>query len=368
MMSWSTYDIALYSPSGRFVAPVEAWSNLTMTRTVNTIGALTITLAWDSTFWNAATKDAILDVWRRVDGARSRPMGTVWMLMKRATGIATDGSRVMVWTFADCVDLLRRWCVMNDDGTPEATKTYYVPETVLKEVATEQMITRGSLPISIEPDGLRGESLTSVACGHQGLLSLFQQVCQSSTQRGTYLAFDFTTEDVLDWTFRAFEGQRGTDRSQTSPRPLVMSVEAGDLSEVTYEEDYTGSVSQIVCGGQQVSGAQVTATATDEVLDGLGPFAHTEAYTSTQNTALAYVMDLQANSDLRSMRPIVSLSNAVIPQTDSCVLGRTFDFGDRLTVRYAPISFDARLDSLTLSVDGSTGEEKIVGSFTGVIT
>jgi hypothetical protein len=365
---WSAYDIALYSPSGTFIAPVEAWTGLQMCRTVNAVGACTLSLPWDEAMWNAARKDAILDVWRRVGGAKSRPLGAVWLLAKRGTTLTSDGTRTMQWTFVDTLDLLRRVRVMYADGTAQAVKTSLAAETIIKTVATEQMITRLALPVTIEGDAQRGYYPMSVACAWQDLLSLFQQVCQSSTQSGTYMAFDFAPSDVTKWALRVLTGQRGTDRSQFSPTPLTLSVEAGDLSEATYEEDYSASASSVTCGGQVSSGAQVTSTATNAALDGLGPFAHTELYTSAQNTVDTTTLAVQANADLRAARPTVSLSNATIPQTESCILGRTFDLGDRVTVRYAPIMLDARLDSLTLSVDGQSGEEKVVGSFSGEIT
>jgi hypothetical protein len=363
---WSAYSLDLYSPTGVHVSTLEAWDSLAMSRTVNSTGALSLKLPFTEKVWDSVRKDSLLDVWRRAaDGSRRRAMGTLWLVASRRVSLSNDGTLAMTLGCVDCTDVLRRWSVMAADGSAAANKTG-AAETLMKAVVTDQLITRGGLTLTVEGDGARGYDPLTIACANQQVLSVVQGVAQSSTQYGTYLAFDVVPDSTLDWTFRVWEGQRGTDR--TSTRPLVLSDAAGDIGEGEYLEDYGSAVSQVVCGGQTVSGAQSTATATNLALEGLGPFAHTEIYTSAQNTAAATTLEAEANTVLRLSRPALALSGAALVQTPKCQYGSDFDFGDKLRVSFAGQNFTARLDSLSINVDARSGEEKFAANLTGDVT
>ena len=365
---YSSYDIDFYSPAGAHTQSVEAFSTLTLTRSVNTVGALTLILPWSPAVWQHLPKDAIIDVWRRREnGARQRMMNTLWLVSKRAVILAEDGTQTMTVSAVDCIDVLRRWQIMYDTNTPQATKTG-AAESVIKAVVTDQLVTRGGLPIAVESDGAFGFSV-SIAAGWQQVLSTVQSIAQTSTQYGSYMAFDFDPTAMTAWTFRTYLGQHGTDRSSGAAVPLTLSDKAGDVASGTYTEDYSTCDSRVVALGRTAKGATTQAIVTDATLDNLGPFAHTEMNTTMQDTTDAvYTLPCVANAELRARRPTLCLSQAILPQSPSCQYGVHYDFGDKLSCSFAGLSFTAWLETLAVSVDASSGQETFTGTLNGVLT
>ena len=388
---WSSYTIDLYSPAGVHVQPIETWQSITLTRTVNAVGAMTIAIAYDPRLWSRIRKDSIFDVWRRAsNGARKRVMDTVWLVAQRNLSLASDGTWQMTFTCVDCMDILRRWLVLTpmpatdpawlaDDWTG-LSAGILVEACVIGSMGTS----RGNLPnVVVEPN-------TDLGCGsdaggspmtydpsNMSALSAIQAICQASTQAGYYLCVDWLPLSITTWSFQIYAGQRGTDRSPGSPVPLLLSAEGGDISHANYTEDYSSSVSYMVCGGQKqvkavgtgATQVQITASATNTALESLGPFAHTEGHISSQNSIdTTGTLLLQAQHALRLHRPHIALSNATIMQTPSCEPGVHFDFGDMVSASFGPVQFTARIDSLTLSVDASKGQEQVTTSLVGELT
>lgn len=355
---WTGYDMTLYSAAGRRLRQVDAYDSLSCTRTVNEVGAASLALPYDRALYDALTRDAVLDVWRAV-GSRppSRVMETVWLLSGREKSIDESGKMLMTFSFVDTVDVLRRFLVAYEDGTAQADKTG-VAETLAKAFVTEQIVTRCGKPLSVESDAARGAASVSVAASWQDVLSVVQGITRSSSQQGSYLALDVVADTISGYTFRVYSGQRGRDRSASSPVQLVLGLANGALSVGTYSEDYSSSVSTQYCGGQTVDGTQVTATAVNDAVENLGPWSHTEAYTSAQNSADSAVVTSEAYAALRAARPEVGMSGVTLTQSDRFVFGRDVGFGDRVVVDFDGL-LDAHVSSATLAVDGGTGTETV---------
>ena len=111
------YELSLLSPSGMYVMALDTLQNFTLTRTVNAVGALTINLPDTDALWQAAQKDAIVEVWRRgTSGGLKRVMDGVWFVVKRERVLATNGERTVTLTCADQQDILRRYLVAYDSS------------------------------------------------------------------------------------------------------------------------------------------------------------------------------------------------------------------------------------------------------------
>ena len=123
------YELSLLSPSGMYVMALDTLQNFTLTRTVNAVGALTINLPDTDALWQAAQKDAIVEVWRRgTSGGLKRVMDGVWFVVKRERVLATNGERTVTLTCADQQDILRRYLVAYDssgalNASPGANKS-----------------------------------------------------------------------------------------------------------------------------------------------------------------------------------------------------------------------------------------------------
>jgi hypothetical protein len=470
---WASYQLDLYTPAGVKADSLEKWSTFTLSRTVNGVGAASFEVAFDPKLWQVLTKDAIFDVWRRdAGGARRRMLDTVWLVIGRGIGLGSDGKWTMTFSCVDALDVLRRWTIPYAAGTPESDKVAMPAESIIKAVVTEQLVTRGGLPLTVENDNGGGTTQT-VSLTNQDVLSAVQQTAQTSTQAGDYAAFDLVPSGPTSLVFRYFKGQRGTDRRTGSPVPVTLSTGSGGIGQGSYAEDYSAASSYVrctgpttpgstnavasfmngwhnvtpdqtsqtrysrtasglVCLGGSVSGTTGGTTAfvlpvgyrptqdsvfpstwynggtaftfviiyadgrvvphdknsvdfdgivfpclpayppvgiaVNETLENIGPFAHTEAFVTQQNTTNPDTLTATANATLRADRPVIGVTNAVIPQTDACRFGRDFDFGDRVMVAFGPVApFEARIDNLSVTVDGGTGEERFTASLNGEV-
>jgi hypothetical protein len=222
----------------------------------------------------------------------------------------------------------------------------------------------GSTVGTVTIDSGRGYIPSAMAAAWQNLLSVCTQVARASTQYLSYLAFDLEVQSTspLSFLFRCYAGQRGTNRAIGSTMPLTLSDSGGAFGAATYSEDYSSSVSFVICGGQTAAGETATGTAVDPVLDVVGPFAHSEAYVAQQMSVDPDTLQTQARDALRLNRPVLDVQNVTIVQSPSLVYGRDFEFGDLVTVRVRSVTVAARLESLTLGYDAASGLETISGS------
>ena len=380
---FASYEISLASPSGVPVMTLDRFQSLTVTRTVDAVGALAISLPYSDALWNAARKDSIIDVRRQgTRGGMRRVMGGLWLVMNRQQALGVDGSLTITLNCADQLDILRRYIVAFQPGTAQAAKTG-AAETLIKGVATDNLLdvdptlSRTGLgsSITIEPDGGRGYNPVAISCSWQTVLAVCTQVARASTQYITYgglpsyLCFDLEVQSVNPPTFifRCYSGQRGIDRSAGSSFALVMSDSNGAFGAATYAEDFSSAASFILCGGQSTAGVAATATAGDATLETAGPFAHTEVYASQQMTSDTDTLQTQANNALRLNRPVVGFQGVTINQSPAMQLGVDFDWGDRFTAKLGREVVTCRLESMTLTYQASSSEGQPAETLTGTL-
>ena len=359
---YANYDLTLLSSVGARIAQLDAFSSLTYARSVNNVGAASVTVPFDARVWAQAGRDSILEIWR-TGANRKRALGAVWLLSGRSMALASDGTETMTLTYVDQLDVLNRYSIYAQPTDSNAVYAAVPAESLIKSVVRSEVLTANTAVgrlglgsyITMEPDEQRGAAV-SAQVNMQNVLAVAQNACQTSAQAGLYLCFDMEPQTALSWQFCCYSGQRGVDRSAGSPYPLFVSAQGGRASERTYSENYLDSASTAICGGQVASGAQVVAVATDAALDSLGPFAHTETYSGAQNTADQATIYSQAQAALRAGRPSYTWTGTFV-ETASARWGRDIDFGDTIMVSAAGRQQAMRIEGVSVSVD--SGTEKI---------
>ena len=365
---YATYEMRLYAGTGVPVRTISDYTSLTYARTVNVPGTAVLVLPYSPRVWQDMPPECILEIWRRGEkGVPWRAGGTHWLLTRRDLVLSSNGQWTISATFADLLDILRRWLVAYPAGSAQSAKTG-AAETVIKAIVTEELITRSAALgitlgnyITVESDAARGQTVT-IEGSWQDVNAICSNVAQSSAQLGTYVAYDFEVSDVLAYVFRVYTGQRGTDRSPTSPIPQSLIVESGEMAAGTYTMDYSSSATYVFAGGQKSSGTQVTATASDASRETYGPFAHRELYGSAQNTADSGVLTSQANDLLREYRPAGDFAVQQLVLGSGLELGVNVDFGDLVSVHYGPLDFLAAFEGINVSVDGASGLETVAST------
>ena len=382
-MSWSAYTVTLHSPYG---LPVDSFTDiisLDYARSVNNVGACTLVVPYTDWRWQVAIPDAILDIWRTNGVQPKRPLDTVWLLRKRQKTLAEDGSRTLTLTFVDLMDLPARRVIAYLDTSAKANRSGPL-ETVLKDLVTDNLLTVDYVAypaagdqdclhqhgqslakyIAMEGDAGRGPNVTD-ASPLGNVLQSMQTLAQAAFQtHGTYVAFDFEVQDVLRYVFRVYVGMRGSDRSLSGVRPVVVSPEGGMLGTLDYEEDYSAAPSYVIMVGAgtntpddpiQYAVWPASGTPSPYVV---GPLAYLEAVGSATNTATGDALYTMAAAAARDLRPVTNFS-ASLRQTPGFQFGRDFDFGDKLTCQFDGVLLPVRVDAIQVTVSGADGSETI---------
>lgn len=177
--------------------------------------------------------------------------------------------------------------------------------------------------------------------------------CDASTLAGVYLTAEIVapTEPTLE--MRTYTGQRGQDRRFSSGSGLIFSSRFGNLANAILTNDATNEVTIAIAGGpRRDSGYDVFASA-DPARMGESPLNRIEGFvddaSGTNTTTTAYQDD--ADAALRAGRPVIRAQGDLV-DTDRCIRGVHYDFGDLLTVEVRGIQYDMRLDLLDVTLSG----------------
>lgn len=194
---------------------------------------------------------------------------------------------------------------------------------------------------------------------------VLRDICDDSTLQGTYLTCEIVapTESTLE--FRAYTDQRGVDRRFSSGSGLIFSEERGNLANATLTVDATEEITLAVAGGAGRDLLDVSApdyglsnrVAQDTARMGESIFGRIEGFADS-GTADDLAMILgDANAAVRAGRPVISAVGD-IQETDTCIRGVHFDYGDVVTVEVRGIQYDMRLDVLDVTLQGGVETTK----------
>jgi hypothetical protein len=339
--------------------------SLNYTLAVNAIGTLTVALP---TSFNTAflRRDCRIEVWRSVDGGAEYLEGEKhWLLRRWTVQIRDNGARTIALRALCPNDLLRRRIIAYDAGSSFSTKTG-TADDLIKQYARDNLITIdatrdvsgqagiGSL-MSVQGNITQAVSV-SVSAARDNLYETIRKLAEASATGGTYLAFDVIWNGAT-FELRTYTGQRGVDhRFPGGLNPVILGPDFGNMVNVDVDETYEDEHSVVIAGGQGTGDARTIATATDSTRVGASPFNHIEEFAQANNsTDSTQVADI-ADARLRAGRPVRTVSGT-IQDTPGTRYGVHWAWGDRVTVQVDNINQDARIDAVSVSVEG--GKETI---------
>lgn len=177
------------------------------------------------------------------------------------------------------------------------------------------------------------------------------ELCDASFTAGTYLAAEIVapTESTLE--LRTYTGQRGVDRRFSSGNGLLFTSARGNFANGVLTIDATNEVTVAVAGGPSRDIGTTIFASEDLTRMGESVFGRIEGFvddgssTNTDNTA---IQD-DADGAVRDGRPIITAHGDLI-ETDTCIRGVHYDFGDLVTVEVQGLQYDMRLDMLDVTI------------------
>lgn len=202
--------------------------------------------------------------------------------------------------------------------------------------------------VSIEAD-VFATSTTQKRAGWLNVGDTIRELADESTNAGAYLTAEIIcpTEDTL--AFKTFLNQRGQDRRFSGDNALLFTEDRGNLANALLTVDRSDEITlAIAVGPDRNFDASQIQYAEDTVRMAESPFNRIEAVVdSTTENATELAND--AGAGLRAGRPIIT-ATAELQETDTCIRGVHFDYGDRVTVEVRGVQYDMRLDVLDVTI------------------
>lgn len=189
---------------------------------------------------------------------------------------------------------------------------------------------------------------------------IIRNLCDASTLNGTYLTAEIVAPSESTLELRTYTGQRGTDRTFASGSGLLFTEARGNLANALLTVDATEEITLTYAGGADRDYGRSNEWAVDLTRIAESPFGRIEGFVDSGNVTTDGDVQADADAAVRAGRPVITTS-AELQETDQCIRGIDFDYGDLVTVEVQGIQYDMRLD--VIEVKWSGGVETTQVSF-----
>jgi hypothetical protein len=379
----NSYQIVLKDAAGVQLCPsIDNFVSAEYTRSVNNVGACKLVMS-DSDIiktvnsWDKFHIDGRVEFWRSVNGSPLYLDGeTVYFIRKVERDLAEDGSQTMTFTGEDTISLLNRRTAVPDTVALAAYYNVSVAkeaDDVLKDIFcnylganadTVATAAYGNTPAGTgvgfrldsyitQQVNLTSAPQTTKKFQNRNVLQVMQEIAQASATLGTYLAFDIVS-DGQSMQFRTYTGQRGLDRRASTSNMLLIGPEVGNVLACHYEDDHNNEATYLV------SGAGVPTFSSER--EGISLFGRIMRNIPPAASGTAAQQTAYTNSQLRYNRP-KKLFTANMIQTEGCLYGKHYGYGDYITASAWGQQFDCHLDALDIKIQN--GEEDVTCLFRG---
>jgi Siphovirus ReqiPepy6 Gp37-like protein len=374
----SQTTIRICDPFGGFLVEtaefLEAGNNpgLRYVLSCGQVGAMTVTLPPE--YNPMLLKDGRIHIMRSVNGGPAqREVGSCYLI--RRWDYADNYTTV---TAVHANDIMRRRCSLWAAGTAQSEQDALNTQDAMVNVwdanfgtqadtygrafdttaiASNAVQANISAFVSQQPSAGLGPAV-AIYYPWQNILEVLTNLSNNSLQNGTFLISEIVapTEATLEW--RMFAGQRGVDRRFSAGNGLLFSSVRGNLENAILTVDATEEITFTEAGGAQrdvvdtpLSGLS-NRTAIDTVRVAESPFGRIEQFVDSGSSTDLTMIKADADAVLRAGRPHI-MAVADITETDQCIRGVHFDYGDYVTVEIQGIQYDMRLNLMEVTINAS---------------
>ncbi len=189
----------------------------------------------------------------------------------------------------------------------------------------------------------------------RNMLEVITELSDYSLNAGTYTVAEIVapTENTLE--FQTFVVQRGADRRFSSGSGLLFTSKRGNLENALLTVD---AIEEITFA--QALGASRPLFLTDRYTgiyhattrSAQSPFGRIEAIVDSNTAPNDATLTNDAQSMVQSGLPVIGAVGDIV-ETDQCVRGIHFDYGDFVTVEIQGVQYDMRLNILEVNIAAS---------------
>jgi hypothetical protein len=227
--------------------------------------------------------------------------------------------------------------------------------------------------LDIDADYALAPSITK-AFAWRNIAQVFQEICKTSYENGTFLAYDFVVAipptgtipepTSADWwpastdqfkiVFKTFTGQRGNDHTRVGGDPVLFGIRYGNLDNVVLTKDYSEEINDVYVGGDNVDAARtiVRVSKSGTIVNG---WIWNKREKFINAVGIDTVPSLTNEGESAIKKPTISFEGE-IKSTPNCQYGRHWGWGDKVSVEFRDYSFDAWINKLTVYWSLEEGE------------
>lgn len=371
-----TYEVHILDPFGSLLAIVSDFADprgsgdggaaLSYGLTVGQVGQLDLTLpvGFDDSL---LLLDGRIEVWRKVGNLPAKRDGDAQYLIRQ-----WDYGPYQTTIGAVHVnELLKRRIIDYYAGTAYSSKTATTADNLIKAFASQQLgtgivgadrigsETQADISTYLAIQANLGLGLSINKAGAwRNLFDLVRDICDSSTEGGTYLTFDVVATSSSTLELQTFTTQRGVDRRASSGQPLIFSRSRGNIENINLRVDRTDEVTFVTGGAQGEEITRITATDEDAVRMADSSLNRREVFIENTNLASATTLGYECAARLREGRPRITLTADVV-ETATCTRGVHYDYGDYVTIEHRGQQYDTRIDVVGVSLNNREQQSRI---------
>jgi len=365
------YAVTLLTPSGTPIKDLSGFNMLQWVRSENKVGVAEL--------WYSAAKlnPGFLAVDQIIEIERNGGILNETSYFLRFAEYYMDAQRrEFVHLLAyDANYLLTSRIIAYASLSSQASKSDYADD-MCKEVVNENLISatdtdRNLSNLTIAPDLSLGASIDK-AMAYDNVLSALRDFAQTSTDRGTYLAFDVVRASRANWQFRTYAGQRGQDHTHGGDAGLrLIGPQYGNLQNakiILFDRKAEANVAY--AGGRGEASDRELYEAEDTTRSKASPYNRREIFVDARNTEAGNTAQLEdkAYSGLEENKPKSYMTGSLV-DTDGFRYGIDYGFGDKVTATAKGYTTDCHISAMSavVTADAGTGrkEEELMVSLRG---
>lgn len=190
----------------------------------------------------------------------------------------------------------------------------------------------------------------------RNMLDVFFDIENMSYLLGTFLIAEIVapTENTLE--LRTYTGIRGVDRRFSTGNGLVFTPSRGNLENSLLTVNAIEEVTLAQALGADNGGGtwyRFAGAAQDNTRLFQSPLNRIEGIYDDNNAPADGTLTNDSLAAVRAGRPVITAIGDLV-ETDQCIRGIDFNFGDLVTVQVAGVQYDMRLDVLDVTISGGT--------------
>lgn len=362
------------------IIPDGNYASLDYALKVNEPGVLEVTLPGDFDA-NLLMIDGQFEVYRAYGGGSMRLEGdTGWFIRKITRQADANRVKTIHITAYSALHLMQRRIIPYVAGSSYAEKVGMPWDDMLKEIVYENYgpgasyagASYGDDParnlepwLTVESYFHYGASfITTHSFPWREVLNTLQDIINEVRNGGNYCTFDVVRVGPAQYEFRVFVGPRGNDHSAGSASPVIVSEERFNLTSPSLEHDWQEEKNFIYATGQGQEANRVVLTAQDDARIGISPFNRQEFNRDSRQVYIPESLQSEADAALEELRPRKAFTGS-IAQTEGCLYGVHWGWGDIVTAEYEGLSFDCHVEAVVVSIDAN-GTEVVTGQLRSV--